>query len=134
MSPTGIENIVVHGHIANTDPALRDLYQQASIFIMPTRGDASPNVILEAMAAGLPVISTKVGGISDLVECGVTGLLAEAGSLASVTAALEQLLHDAELRAAMGEAGFHRARTHFDVRKNAAKVLDLAMSLAGTRL
>jgi glycosyltransferase involved in cell wall biosynthesis len=61
--------------------------------------------VREAMAWGRPVVATAVGGLTDAVEDGVTGLLVPPGDVAALRAAIERLLGDAELRARLGAAG-----------------------------
>jgi glycosyltransferase involved in cell wall biosynthesis len=73
------------------------------------------NTILEAMAAGLPVVATRVGGADEMVVDGVTGLLVEAGSPERIAAALHRLLSDSGMAATMGKAGRARAETDFDL-------------------
>ena len=71
--------------------------------------------ILEAMAAGLPVIATAVGGVPELVHDGVTGLLVPPRDPASFAAAIGSLLGDPVLREKMGSAGRTRVQTVFDL-------------------
>ena len=61
------------------DPALAELYQQADVFCLPTRGDAVPFAVLEAMACGAAVVATDVGGIPDLLDGGDAGRLVKVG-------------------------------------------------------
>ena len=58
---------------------LRQLFAEADAFVLPTNHDASPWVALEAMATGVPVVITSVGGIPDLVQDGITGLVVPPG-------------------------------------------------------
>ncbi len=67
--------------------------------------EGRPNAVNEAMASGLPVIATRVGGIPDMVEEGRTALLFEAGNVHQLRQILLQLVSDADLRAKMGSAG-----------------------------
>jgi glycosyltransferase involved in cell wall biosynthesis len=77
--------------------------------------EGSPLTILEYMEAGLPVVSTRVGGVPDLVEDGVTGLLVDPGDPAALAGALAKLLGDRERRAEMGLKGRERRRSEFDI-------------------
>jgi glycosyltransferase involved in cell wall biosynthesis len=72
------------------------------------------------MAAGLPVVASRVGGISEIVADGETGLLVEPDDAESLAAALERLVDDAELRARFGEAGRQRAAERFSWDRAAA--------------
>ena len=71
--------------------------------------------VLEAMAAGLPVVASDVGGVAEAVADGETGLLVAPGDVDALAGALERLLADAALRRAMGSAGRARAASHFDL-------------------
>ena len=79
-----------------------------------------PNASLEAMAAGLPVVATDVGGASEQVIDGLTGRLVPRGDIAALAAALVELGHDAAKRDAMGDAGRARAEARFDARRMVA--------------
>lgn len=89
---------------------MKTAYQQADIFLLTSDFEGTPNVVLEAMAAGLPVVATRVGGVPDIIEHGVTGLLAEPQAEAELTALLRQLTEQPERRAQLGEA----ARAHIE--------------------
>jgi glycosyltransferase involved in cell wall biosynthesis len=86
------------------------LLEAADVFVLASRHEAVPMAILEAMAAGLPVLATSVGGIPDLVADGQSGLLVAAGDEQGLAAALATLAADPALRAAMGAAGAQRHR------------------------
>jgi glycosyltransferase involved in cell wall biosynthesis/peptidoglycan/xylan/chitin deacetylase (PgdA/CDA1 family) len=81
---------------------------EADLFVLPSASEAFPNVIIEAMAAGLPVVATKVGGIPELVREGVTGRLVAPGDADSLASALLDVLDRPERAAEFGRAG--RAR------------------------
>ncbi|MDR3639980.1 MAG: glycosyltransferase family 4 protein [Humidesulfovibrio sp.] len=82
---------------------------QADVFALASRREGSPNAVLEAMAAGLPVAASRTGGIPDLVEHGRTGLLTRPEDSEDMGAALTRLLTDKALRCAMGAAGREKA-------------------------
>jgi glycosyltransferase involved in cell wall biosynthesis len=81
---------------------LERLYGRAAIVVLPSYREGLPLCVLEAMAHGRPVVASAVGGIPELVEDGVTGLLVEPGDVAGLRAALERLLADSALRKRMG--------------------------------
>ncbi|MBA3943476.1 MAG: glycosyltransferase family 4 protein [Herpetosiphonaceae bacterium] len=81
------------------------LLGQAQLFVLASRYEGLPISILEAMRAGLPVIASSVGGVPELVQHGVTGLLVPHSDLQALTLALRRLLDDARLRRSLGEAG-----------------------------
>jgi len=80
----------------------------SDLFVLPSESEASPNVILEAMAAGLPVVASRVGGIPELVTDGVTGFLVPPSDPPALTHALLDLIDHPERAGAFGQAG--RAR------------------------
>ena len=77
---------------------LQRLYADASIFVLPSRGEGLPLSLLEAMASGCAVVATKVSGVVDVVKHGYTGLLVELDNMEQLAQALEQLLSDPNLR------------------------------------
>ncbi len=92
---------------------IRPLLHQASIFALSSVTEALPNVLLEAMAAGLPVVATHVGGVPELVRPGHTGWLVPPQEPALLAGALSNLLADADRRRAFGKAGRERVETDF---------------------
>ena len=98
--------VTFRGRLAGRE--LVEAYRQATILALPTLFDSAPTVLVEAMACGVPVVSTTVGGIPELVESGVEGLLVPPADLKAFTRALDSLLGDPARARAMGAAG--RAR------------------------
>lgn len=99
-----------------------DVLRRGAVFAFPSEIDKSPNVVLEAMAAGLPVVAARVGALDELVEDGVTGFLVPPADDAALLAALRRLLDDPERRRAMGAAGRARAEAMFDARRTGARL------------
>ncbi len=91
------------------------LLARADVFVLASRSEGAPLSILEAMAAGLPVVACDVGGVGELVVDGETGILVPPGDAGALAAALERVLADAPLRRALGAAGRQRARERFDL-------------------
>jgi glycosyltransferase involved in cell wall biosynthesis len=87
---------------------LGELYDRAALVVCPSYREGLPLCVLEAMAHGKPVVASAVGGIPELVEDGVTGLLVEPGDVAGLRAAIERLLADPALRRRLGRGA--RAR------------------------
>jgi glycosyltransferase involved in cell wall biosynthesis len=90
-----------------------DLYRAADVFVLPSWREGFPNVILEAMAAGLPIIATPVGAIADVVRDGREGLLVPSRDSASLAKALERMVRDRELRLKAGRRGRARVEAEF---------------------
>jgi len=88
------------------------------------QSDGIPNVLMESMATGLPVISTRISGIPELVEDGVNGRLVPAGDVAALAAAIEALLQDPEQCEAFALAGRRKVESDFDVRIEAGRLLE----------
>jgi glycosyltransferase involved in cell wall biosynthesis len=118
------------------DEVLR-AYQRADIFALTPcvtddgDRDGVPNVVVEAMACGLPVVTTDAGGIPEAVRHGVNGLVAAPRDVATLVGHLADLVADAALRRALGEAGRRMVEERFDVRR-AARELSLVFA-GGTR-
>lgn len=106
------------------------LMQKASILCLPCtvaedgNQDALPTVLLEALACGLPVVSTSVSGIPEIVDSGKDGILVEPDSPEPLAAALERLLLSDSLRAEFARRGIIKASERFDLKKNAGKLLE----------
>jgi len=93
--------------------AKRELLESADILALPTLNDAFPLVVLEAMAAGVPVVATAEGAIPDMVEDGVTGFLVRHHDADGLADALEKLLADPDLRRRFGAAAQARVASQF---------------------
>lgn len=119
----------IHTGLEASDPRLRALYAESHIFALPTRADCFGVASIEAMATGLPVITTSVGGIPDIVEDGRQGFLVPPDDAEALAARLDTLLADAELRRDMGRLGRERVLTLFDAHKNAVRQIALMKEL-----
>ncbi len=103
-----------------------EAYRRASLFALPCviasdgNRDGLPTVLLEAMATGLPAVSTNLVGVPEIIDHGVDGLLVAPGDHVALATALARLLHDQELRQRMSEAGQRKVAERFDVRSNVA--------------
>jgi glycosyltransferase involved in cell wall biosynthesis len=85
----------------------------ADIFTLPSRSEAFPNAVLEAMAAGLPIVASAVGGICELLDDDRTGLLVPAGDVDALAAGLQALMSDPERAARLGAAARIAAETRY---------------------
>lgn len=103
------EVISVHGAQVDMEP----VYARMDILLLPTRRDAFPRVVMEAMCHGIPVVATRVDGVPEMVEDGVTGFLVEPEDVEEFARSVERLLQDESLRRQMGRAGRERAKKLF---------------------
>ena len=101
------------------------LLAAADIFTLPSRFEGLPMSVIEAMLTGLPVVATNVRGPAEQVIDGTTGLSVPVGNAVALGTALGRLVRDPTLRAAMGDAGRHRALDCYDEAKVLARTLDL---------
>jgi glycosyltransferase involved in cell wall biosynthesis len=95
------------------------------LFVQPSHHEGLPNTVLEAMAAGLPVVATAVGGTPELVLNHKTGLLVTAGDPAALGEAMSILLEKTHMRESLGQAGRLRVKQHFSVDKMVRKTEQL---------
>ena len=82
---------------------MRSVYHEAAVCVLTSEFEGTPNVLLEAMASGLPVVATRVGGVPEIVRHGQTGFLYEPDDLEGIAAALAELVKNSVLRSKMGQ-------------------------------
>ena len=102
-----------------------DIFALASVTDRQGASDVFPTVIIEAMAAARPVVSTRLAGIPELVAHGETGLLVAPGDTSALEQALERLIRNPELRSHYGRAGRARIEQHFRIEHTVAPLLQL---------
>ena len=128
-----LQNVHVHAGLQPNSKELQALYHAADAFVLPTRADTFSMVALEAMATGLPVIISRVGGIEDIVEEGATGFLTAPDDLSMLRDRLRRLRAQPALALSMGERGRRRVEEHFNLEKHLATVMSLMHSAAHAR-
>lgn len=107
----GVKDQVIFTGAVNDREKVLQLYADADIFVLPSISEGSPKVIPEAMAKGLPIIATRVGGLPELIEDGVNGILIEPRDPVGLANAIERLATNPMLRQSMGKASLDRAET-----------------------
>lgn len=110
-----------------------DLLGAIDVAVLSSDFEGSPLSVMEYMAAGKPVVATRVGGVPDLVEEGVTGLLVDPRDPDGLAAAILDLLGDPARATAMGEAGRERQRREFSIEATARRVGELYEELLAAR-
>jgi glycosyltransferase involved in cell wall biosynthesis len=117
-----------HGFVRDMQEPLAGL----DVLVQPSRADNLPLAVLEAMAAGLPVVGTDVGGISELIVDGETGLIVEPENPAALAAALESLARDPERRLQLGQRGRERVAESFSAEASARRTVALYEELCAS--
>jgi glycosyltransferase involved in cell wall biosynthesis len=118
----------VYRKVSPNSQALLDLYRTADIFALPTRADCYSLVCLEALASGLPVVTTRVGGIPDILRDGLTGHLLDVDDARALGDTLEALIAQPSRRIEMGRHSRQDAINRFDSRDSARKLFEFVCS------
>jgi glycosyltransferase involved in cell wall biosynthesis len=113
------------------DPLLPSAYKAAELFVLPTSNEPFGIVILEAWAAGTPVIATRVGGIPGFTTDGENILLSDDGDAAMLTGKMEQLAQSPALRQTLTENGFSEVSSRYDWSAIAKQVLGIYEKITG---
>jgi glycosyltransferase involved in cell wall biosynthesis len=122
-----------------TQSELFEEYQRATVFALPCRiledgdRDGIPNVLMEAMACRLPVVTTGVSGITELVRDGVNGLIVPPDRPSDLADALHRLVKDPELAGRLAERGRSTISERFDAATTAARMASLLTATEGSR-
>lgn len=124
--------VVVHRNLSNNSGDLIRLFQKCDLFVLPTRADCYSLAGLEAMACGLPLLITRLGGIPDLVEDGRTGFLLDVDDYEAFAQHLDWFVSNPEPRRTFGAAARRRACDLFDSRVTLGRILS-SMKSAGSR-
>jgi glycosyltransferase involved in cell wall biosynthesis len=111
--------------------AQAELWNRTDIYTLPSYNEGLPGSVLEAMSAGLPCVSTPVGGIPEAVIDGETGYLVDAGDVSALEQALERLVANEDLRHRMGKAGNTLLETKFNIDRIVNQVATFQEGLAG---
>jgi glycosyltransferase involved in cell wall biosynthesis len=104
------------------------LLAESDLFVLPSRSEASPNAVLEAMASGLPIVATRVGGIPDLIHAGVTGALVAPDDPSSLAESVIDLINRPAVAFAFGAAARREAERRFSFDRMVAAFEQLYLS------
>lgn len=113
---------------------VRSYLQQADFFVLPSRSEGIPNAMLEAMACGLPIVASHVGGIPDVVEDGESGLLVPPEDAPALVGALNRLLADSDLRRGMGQKARERVVSDYSLKAVTTRHLELYREVIGRNM
>lgn len=102
-------------HLVGPNDSARDMLAGFDVFVLPSRSEAFPLTVIEAMLARRPVVATRVGSVAEAVVDGVTGVLVAPGDPDALASAVGDLIADPARRSAMGRAGRERATEQFGV-------------------
>jgi len=116
------------GHVSWRE--LTECYRKASIFVLPSYYETGGLSAIEAMAFGLPVVASRTGGLPEVVEDGVTGILVPPGDSKALAEAVVLLLHDPALRRRLGQAGRQRVLDEFTLDRVLPQTLNVYQSLS----
>ena len=101
-----------------------ELLTKANVFVLPSYNEGLPMAMLEAMSWGLPVITTPVGGIPELISTAENGLLIAPGKIEQLSAAIQSLIESEQLRISLGNAGRESVRP-FEISKYCDRLADI---------
>ncbi len=134
-----IDELEIGNHVQLHPPVdhsnIKQLLQRASVFIMPCRitndgdRDGIPNSLLEAMACGVPIITTSISGIPEVVKSGTNGLLVKPDDVDDLSGAIEEVLNNQELRTKLSRCGRETVTEYFNWKSNVGVLSDLLRSL-----
>ena len=119
------EGVRVFHDVSPDDGQLEAILDRTAVFAFPSEIDKSSYSVLEAMAAGVPVVAVRHGAVEELIEDGVTGLVVDRGDEAAFAGALRRLLDDDDLRVSMGFAARERAERLFNARTTTSRLIEV---------
>ncbi len=127
-----LAGVTVH-RMGSGDTRLIELFQQADVLCLPSRGDAAPWVVLEAMACGVPVVASMIGAIPEFLDDGRAGALVAPSDTQALRRELTALIHDESRRIELGRLARRRVEANYDSSTNARRLLTIMRELQGGR-
>jgi teichuronic acid biosynthesis glycosyltransferase TuaC len=130
LMPKWIDSFITENHLKNCielagnvdHKEIRKYYSRASIFTLPSYSEGMPTVMFEAMANKLPIIISRVGGVEEVINDGINGMLVKAGSVQDLYEKLKLLIEDEKLRNLLSENAFYDALSNYTWDHNAEKM------------
>jgi glycosyltransferase involved in cell wall biosynthesis len=110
---------------------VRPFYRQADLFVLPSLSEGSPNALMEAMAAGNPIVATAVGGVPETVTDGIEALLVPAANPAALSAAISKVIGNPDLAGRLSEGAKARVRREFLPEARARRIIELYRRVLG---
>jgi glycosyltransferase involved in cell wall biosynthesis len=128
-APDLASSVIFAGHTSNVWP----YYSLADVFALPSHSEGSPNALLEAMAAGVPIVACKVGGVPETVEDGSSALLVPPGEPAAMASALARVLEDPALAARLVSNASERLERRFSPQSRYQALLEVYRTVQESR-
>jgi len=122
--------VIVHRGVLPNSPSLHRLFKEADAFVLPSNGECLSVALMEAGAAGLPIVSTDVGALGEAARHGENALLVPTRDVNALRGALEAIVDDADLRTRLGVRARDIALDKFDADKNDQRIVDLVAAIA----
>jgi glycosyltransferase involved in cell wall biosynthesis len=124
------DGVFVHHGVRPNSPELLALIERSDVFVLPSLGECLSVALMEAAAAGLPIVTTDVGALREAALDEQTAIVMSPGDGAALRAAIERLVDDEPRRRSLGAAGHALACEKFDAERNNGRIFDLVRSLA----
>jgi len=120
------QSVLFAGHVSN----VADYLRAADLFVLPSLQEGMPNTLLEAMACGLPVVATRIGGVVDIVRDGENGLLVGPGDPAGMSVAIGRLLQDPVLAQRISSSALETIKDSYRLDSIVLRYIDLLGTLS----
>jgi glycosyltransferase involved in cell wall biosynthesis len=117
------ESVKLRGYVEYE--SVPEIYRTCDVFASPTYAEGFSNTILEAMASGLPIVSTKAVGVVDCLRNNENGLLVEIGNIAELKNALQDLLHNFDLRRKLAASALEECRSVYSWEKIGQQIIEI---------